>query len=67
MAEKNSEWTPDDEEAIKALIRATVMAAGPIDPSVLPSKVKERLKGRATGKLDVDAYIQQVLAEQKKS
>ncbi len=65
MADKKTEWKPD-EDALKALIRATVMAAGPIDPSVIPHKVKERLKGQATGTLDVDAYIKEVLAETKK-
>ena len=66
MASDNSDWTPDDEEAIKALIRATVLAVGPIAPDAIPSKVKERLKGRATGELDVDAYIRQVIAETRK-
>ena len=66
--DKKSDWKPDfDEDALKALIRATVMNAGPIDPSALPSKVRERIKGRATGDLDVDAYIQEVLREAKKS
>ncbi|MEM8770620.1 MAG: hypothetical protein AAGD92_03115 [Pseudomonadota bacterium] len=62
-------WKPDfDEDALKALIRATVMNAGPVDPSILPSKIRERIKGRATGDLDVDAYINEVLREtQKKS
>ena len=66
MADKNSEWKPDDEEALKALIRATVIAAGPIAPDAIPHQVKERLKGRATGKLDIDAYIRQVIAETRK-
>jgi len=60
MSDKN--WKPD-EEALKALIRKTIDAAGPIAPGALPSKIKERLKGRAAGDLDIDAYIKEVLAE----
>ena len=63
MTEDNSGWRPDDEEAVKALIRAAIAAAGPMDAATLPSRVKERLKGQATGDLDVDAYIKDVLAE----
>ncbi len=66
MADKGSDWKPEDEETLKALIRATVMAAGPLDPSVIPHKVKERIRGRATGELDVDAYIREVIAETRK-
>jgi len=62
----NNDWKPDDEDALKALIRATVMAAGPIPPDAIPSKVKQRLKGRATGDLDIDAYIKEILAETKR-
>lgn len=69
MADKKSDWKPkgrDEVEALKALIRATVMNAGPMDPATLPSKVKERIRGRATGDLDVDAYIREVIAETRK-
>ncbi len=65
MTDKKSTWKPDDEEALKALIRETLLAAGPLDPNTLPHKVKERLRGHATGELDVDAYIKEVLAETK--
>ena len=64
MADKKSTWKPD-EAALKALIRETLLAAGPLDPNALPHKVKERLRGHATGELDVDAYIKEVLAETK--
>ena len=67
MADKKSDWKPDDEEALKALIRDTIKAAGPLPPDAFPSRVKERLKGRATGDLDVEAYIKEILAETKKS
>ena len=66
MADKETDWKPDDAEALKALIRATIAAAGPIDPGAIPSRVKERLRGHATGDLDVDAYIKEVLAETKR-
>lgn len=66
MNDKPSDWKPDDEEALKALIRKTIRSAGTIDPAVIPSKVKARLRGQATGDLDVEAYIAEVLAETKK-
>jgi len=67
MTDKKPAWKPEgEEEAIKALIRATIESAGPIAPDALPSVVRERIKGRAAGDLDVDAYIKQVLAETKK-
>lgn len=67
MSDKKPDWTPElDEDALKALIRATVMNAGPVDPSLIPSKVRERIKGRATGDLDVDAYIAEIVQETKK-
>ena len=65
MADKK-QWAPDKEEALKALIRQTISSAGLHDPATLPHRVKERLKGRATGDLDVDAYIRQVLEEEKR-
>ena len=65
MADKKK-WEPDlDEDALKELIRATIASAGPADPAELPSKVRERIKGRATGDLDVDAYVKQVMRETK--
>ena len=67
MTDKKSGWKPaDDEETLKALIRETIHAAGPIAPDALPSKVKERIKGRLSGDIDVDAYIREVMAEMKK-
>lgn len=60
----DEKWSPEfDEDALKSIIRATVMNAGPLKPDELPSKVRERIKGRATGDLDVDAYIKQILRE----
>ena len=65
MTDKKTEWKPD-EATLKELIRETIKAGGAIDPAVLPSRVKERLQGRATGDLDVDAYIREVLKETAK-
>lgn len=63
---KKEKWKPEDgEAALKALIRATVKDAGPIDPGALPHRVKERLRGRIAGDLDLDAYIRDILAETK--
>ena len=67
MTDDKPGWKPkEDEAALKALILDTIHAAGPIAPDALPSKVKERLKGRVAGDIDVDAYIKQVLAELNK-
>lgn len=62
----NTNWSPDAEEALKALIRRTIREMGESDPSVLPHRVRERLKGRATGALDVEGYVREVLAEERK-
>ncbi len=63
MADQKPDWKPKDEDAVKALIRATIAAAGPMDPAAIPSRVKERLKDQATGDLDVDAYIKELITE----
>ncbi len=63
MAKKS--WTPDKEEAAKKIIRETIDAAGTQDPASIPHRVKERLRGQATGDLDVDDYIRRVVAEQR--
>ncbi|MFQ5564321.1 MAG: hypothetical protein ACE5FO_12220 [Parvularculaceae bacterium] len=64
MSDKSG-WTPDKEKALKSLIRATIEAAGPIDPAAIPHLVKEKLRGQATGDLDVEAYAREVLKEMR--
>jgi hypothetical protein len=59
----DANWSPDKNEALKRLIRDTIKAAGSSDPAHIPHRVKERLKGQATGDLDVDAYVAQLLKE----
>jgi hypothetical protein len=54
------------EKALKALIDETVAAAGGLAPDEIPHKVKERLKGYATGDLDVDAYIRQAIRDRRR-
>ena len=66
MTDKRSAWKPDDEEGLKALIRATIKSAGSLDPALLPSKVREQIKGRVSGEVDIDAYVKKVLAEERK-
>jgi hypothetical protein len=56
-----------DAEAIRNIIRATVSAAGEPDPDTLPHLVRKRLEGQATGEVDVDAYVREVLAEMRKA
>lgn len=64
MADKQK-WTPDSDEALKRLIRETIDAAKADDPAQIPHRVRERLKGRATGDLDVDAYVREVMRERR--
>ena len=59
-------WSPDKEEAVKKLIRQTIASAGDEDPAALPHRVRERLKGQATGDIDVDAYVREVLRDKRK-
>lgn len=65
MSDKTS-WKPDDEEGLRDLIRATIKSGGAVDPALLPSKIRERIKGRLSGDVDIDAYVKQVLAEERK-
>ena len=37
-------WQPEDDEALKELIRETIKAAGPLGPDAIPHKVRERLR-----------------------
>ncbi len=63
---KNAIGDKTKEEALKKLIRETVASAGAIAPDDLPHKVKERIRGQATGELDVDAYINDAIKAQRK-
>jgi len=60
---KQGEWSPDSEKALKALIRATISNAGPIAPDLMPHKIKAALKEHATGGVDLDDLIKQVIKE----
>ena len=65
MTDKKPTWKPDDEEGLKALIRATIKSAGSVDPALLPSKVRDQIKARIKGDIDIDAYVKRVLAEEQ--
>lgn len=54
------------EEAVRKLICDTVDSMGAIAPDEIPHQVKERIRGHATGDLDVDAYIRDALKSRKK-
>jgi hypothetical protein len=56
-----------DKEALRRIIEATVSASGEPDPSTLPHQVRRRIEGQATGDIDVDAYIAEVLETMKKA
>ncbi|PQA89011.1 hypothetical protein [Hyphococcus luteus] len=66
MTDKKPTWKPDDDEDLKDLIRATIKSAGSADPAQLPSKLREQIKGRVKGDVDIDAYVKKVLAEERK-
>ncbi len=66
MTKKSSIDDRTKEEALKRLIRDTVSSVGAIAPDDIPHKVKERLRGQATGDLDIDAYIKEALKSRKK-
>lgn len=67
MNEKKKDWRPDNDEDLKALIRATIRSAGSTDPAVLPSKLRERIKSRLAGDTDLEAYIKDALKDQRKT
>lgn len=52
-----------DKDAIRKMIEAAVASAGDQDPSTLPHRIRQRLEGQATGELDLDVYIKQILRE----
>lgn len=66
MTDKKAQWKPKDDEDLKDLIRATIKSAGSTDPARLPSKLREQIKGRVSGDVDIDAYVKKVLAEERK-
>lgn len=55
-----------DKDTLRKLIEATISSAGETDPATLPHRVRQRLEGQATGDLDLDHHIQQVLREMQK-
>ena len=63
--ENPTDGKQDEAEAIRAIIRATVSAAGEPDPATLPHIVRQRLQGRVSGDVDVDAYVEEVLKEMR--
>jgi hypothetical protein len=68
MAENDKPDAPQlDKAALRRIIEATVSASGEPDPSVLPHVIRQRLEGQATGNIDVDAYIEEVMRDMKRS
>ncbi len=65
MSADKKEWSPDHEQALKALIKQTIDSVGPLAPDAIPHRVKEIIRGQATGDLDVDAYIREILRQTK--
>ena len=52
-------------EALKALIRQTIDAAGREEPGLPPSRLNARLKAQVGGDADLDALIAQVMKERR--
>ncbi|MEL7486688.1 MAG: hypothetical protein AAGJ87_05660 [Pseudomonadota bacterium] len=63
MSDEKTAWSPDREQALRALIKATIREAGDLPPDAIPHRVREAIKDYATGDLDVDAYVKALLAE----
>ena len=62
-----SDWQPElDEDALKALIRTVIENSGEIAPNDLPSTIRERIKGRLAGDLDLDTVIADMLRSAKR-
>ena len=66
-AQEAQDQGQDPAEAIKAIIRATVSASGEPDPETLPHLIRQQLEGHASGDIDVDAYVEEVLAEMRRA
>lgn len=66
MAKKPAIDDKAKEDALKKLIRDTVASAGAVAPDDIPHIVKDRIRGQATGDLDVDAYIRETMKARKK-
>ena len=67
MSEDKDAWAQHREDALKALIRATIQDAGDLPPDAIPHRVKEAIREYAVGDLDVDAYVRALIAETRKS
>ena len=70
MADKDdaaSGWTPDIEQALDALIEKTLKDAGDLSPDTIPHRLKQALKGYASGEVDIDDYINRALEKRKKT
>ena len=59
-------WMPDREAALRALIRETLAAAGDIPPDQLPHHIRARLKDQVAGNPDIDGYIEDIVAEERR-
>lgn len=63
MAKK---FVPEDDRALKKLVRETAKAAGADDRTAPAHRVRQRLADQASGALGVDDYVKRQRAEQKK-
>ncbi len=61
-----TDWTPDRDKAIKALIRETINAAGDIPADKLPHHLRATLKEQIEGNAMLDVYIAEILNEERK-
>ena len=58
-------FKPENDEALKKLVRETVKAADADDPSVPPHRVRDRVRRQAKGEIGVEEYVRRQQAERK--
>ncbi|MEQ1929644.1 MAG: hypothetical protein ABL957_03810 [Parvularculaceae bacterium] len=59
-------FVPEDDKALKKLVRETAKAAGADDLTTPHRRTRARLKAQAAGEIDVDEYVKRQKADQKK-
>lgn len=59
-------FVPEDDRALKKLVRETAKAAGADDRAAPSSRVRQRLADQARGDLGVDDYVKRQRRETKK-
>ena len=61
---KPSDWKPDTDSAIRALIKNTIGAAGDIPPDQLPHHVRKAVIDQIGNRPDLDQIVADILKEE---